>query len=178
MHATICDCFADTVQNAIEAGASRIEASLAENGVTVKVVIKDNGKGMDDDMLKRVWDPFYSEAGKHDKRRVGLGLPLLRQMVEAAGGSLSLESKRGLGTCLSYSFDAKHFDTPPLGDLPGTLLTLMNYDGNFELCFSRERADKSYTICRSELQEALGDLCDASNLVLARSFLRDLESDL
>ncbi len=178
MHATICDCFADTVQNAIEAGASRIEASLAENGVTVKVVIRDNGKGMDADTLKRVWDPFFSEAGKHDKRRVGLGLPLLRQMVEATGGSLSLDSALGCGTCLSYSFDAKHLDTPPLGDLPGTLVTLMNYDGDFELCFSHERFGKSYTICRSELHEALGDLCEASNLVLAREFLRDQESDL
>lgn len=178
MHATICDCFADTVQNAIEAGASRIEASLAENGETVKVVIQDNGKGMDTETLKRVWDPFYSEAGKHDHRRVGLGLPLLRQMVEATGGSLSLDSARGRGTCLSYSFDATHLDTPPLGDLPGTLLTLMNYDGDFDLCFSHTRGDKSYTVCRSELQEALGDLCDASNLVLARDFLRDQESDL
>ena len=92
MHATICDCFADTVQNAIEAGASRIDAELTENGETVKVVIKDNGKGMDEAVLKRVWDPFYSEAGKHDKRRVGLGLPLLRQMVEATGGKLTLDS--------------------------------------------------------------------------------------
>ena len=178
MHATICDCFADTVQNAMEAGASRIDAELTENGETVKVVIKDNGKGMDEAVLKRVWDPFYSEAGKHDKRRVGLGLPLLRQMVEATGGKLTLESKPGCGTLLEYSFDAKHLDTPPLGDVPGTVLTLMNYDGSFELCFSHTRGDRSYTICRSELQEALGDLRDASSLVLARDFLRDQESDL
>lgn len=178
MHATLCDTFADTVQNAIEAGASRIDAGLCENGETVKVWIRDNGKGMDEGALKRVWDPFHSEPGKHDKRRVGLGLPLLRQMVEATGGSLSLNSKRGVGTELEYSFNARHLDAPPMGDIPGTLITLMNYEGSFEFCFRHTRGEKSYTVCRSELLEALGDLRDASSLVLARQFLRDQESDL
>lgn len=178
MHATICDTFADTVQNAIEAGASRIDAELCENGDTVKVLIRDNGKGMDDDTLSRVWNPFYSEPGKHDRRRVGLGLPLLRQMVEATGGTLSLDSRRGVGTELEYSFNAKHLDAPPMGDVAGTLTTLMNYEGRFELCFRHARGAKSYTVCRSELLEALGDLQDASSLVLARQFLRDQESDL
>lgn len=178
MHATLCDYFADTVQNAIEAGASRIDAGLCENGETVKVLIRDNGKGMDETALKRVWDPFYSEPGKHDRRRVGLGLPLLRQMVEATGGSLALKSERGAGTELEFCFNARHLDAPPMGDVPTTLITLMNYEGPFELCFRHARGEKAYTVCRSELLEALGDLHDASSLVLARQFLRDQESDL
>ncbi len=178
MHATICDCLADTVQNAIEAGATRIEVRLEENAEAVKVVIRDNGKGMDDATLARVWDPFFTEPGKHARRRVGLGLPLLRQMVEAADGAFSLESKPGAGTTLAFSFAAKHLDTPPLGDLPGTLLTLMGYDGGFDLVFRRVRGDRSYEVRRVELQEALGDLAESGNLALARAYLRDQESDL
>ncbi|MGI5869641.1 MAG: ATP-binding protein [Kiritimatiellia bacterium] len=178
MHATICDCLADVVQNAIEAGATLVEAKLEENDDAVKLWVKDNGKGMDDATLARVWDPFFTEPGKHDRRRVGLGLPLLRQMVEAADGDFSLESESGVGTTLAFSFDAKHLDTPPLGDLPGTLLTLFCYDGDFDLVFSRSLGDQSYEVRRRELQEVLGELAESGNLVLTRDFLRSQETDL
>jgi hypothetical protein len=178
VHATICDCLADVVQNAIEAGATLVEAKLEENDDAVKLWVKDNGKGMDDATLARVWDPFFTEPGKHDRRRVGLGLPLLRQMVEAADGDFSLESESGVGTTLAFSFDAKHLDTPPLGDLPGTLLTLFCYDGDFDLVFSRSLGDQSYEVRRRELQEVLGELAESGNLVLTRDFLRSQETDL
>lgn len=178
MHATICDCFTDAVQNAIEAGATQIEAAIIEDGETVKISIKDNGKGMNTDVLKRVWDPFYTEPGKHAGRRVGLGLPLLRQMAEAAGGTVAIDSQSGRGTALMCSFAADHFDTPPLGDMAGTAMILMNTDGAFELCLTHRRGLNTYTVCRSELQEALGDLQDVANLVWMRNFFKDLESDL
>ena len=98
MHATISDAICDTVQNSIEAGARHIALTVAEDGRMIRVDVKDDGKGMDEATRARVWDPFYTEPGKHDRRRVGLGLPLLRQMAEAAGGAVSLESAKGAGT--------------------------------------------------------------------------------
>lgn len=178
MHATICDCFTDAVQNAIEAGALAIEAAIKEDGKTVGMVIKDNGKGMCAEVRRRVWDPFYSEPDKHPGRRVGLGLPLLRQMAEAAGGTIILDSEPGQGTTLECSFAADHLDTPPLGDVPGTATVLMNTDGDFELLFTRTRGTKTYAVRRSELQEALGDLRDVENIILMRRFFRDQEADL
>ena len=178
MHATICDCLADAVQNAIEAGATRIEAVLEEDDEAVRITVRDDGKGMDGATLARVWDPFFTEPGKHARRRVGLGLPLLRQMAEATGGEVSIDSKPGAGTTLACRFAAKHLDTPPLGDVPGTLLALMGYGGSFDLVFRRVRGDRSYEVRRVELQEALGDLAESGNLALARAYLRDQESDL
>ena len=96
MHATIADVIADTAQNSIEAGASQIDVTLVEDGATIAVAIADNGKGMDEATKQRAFDPFFSEAGKHDKRRVGLGLPILKQLCEACGGNLSLESEKGV----------------------------------------------------------------------------------
>ncbi len=178
MHATLCDYLADIVQNAIEAGASVIGMDVAEDDGQVMVKVTDNGKGMDADAQARLWDPFYSEAGKHAFRRVGLGLPLLRQAVEATGGKLALDSVPGAGTTVRFTLPARHLDTPPIGDLPGTLLGLMTHDGDYDLRLRRKRGGRDYAVSRAELTEALGDLRRAENLVLARDFLRGQEADL
>ncbi len=178
MHATICDYIADTVQNSIEAGAGRIDARLTENGDTVEITVKDNGKGMDEETLGRVWNPFYTEEGKHDKRRVGLGLPLLRQTVEATGGGFTIESEPGKGTEIVYCFGATHPDTPPLGNVAATVVSLMNYACDCDIRFTHTIGPESYSIEKSELEDALGDLREASNLVLAKAFLKDQESGL
>ena len=81
MHASIADIIADTAQNAIEAGAARIQVELTEDGKMIRVAIRDDGKGMDEATQRRAFDPFYTEPGKHDKRKVGLGLPILKQVV-------------------------------------------------------------------------------------------------
>ena len=178
MHATIADVIADTAQNSIEAGASRVDVTLVEDGATVSVVIADNGKGMDEATRARAFDPFFSEAGKHDKRRVGLGLPILKQLCEACGGGLSLESEKGVGTTLSYHFDAKSIDLPPMGDLADTLTTLFNYPGAFELVFTHRTPKGEYSISRSELSEAVGGLDSVEGLALAKEFLRGQEDEL
>ena len=178
MHATISDVICDTVQNSIEAGAKKIRLTISEDGGMIRVDIGDDGKGMDEATQARVWDPFYTEPGKHDKRRVGLGLPLLRQIAESTGGSVSLKSRKGVGTELSYSFAAGNVDTPPMGDLAGTLLSLFNYDGAFDLAYTHTRGGESWSVSRSELLEAVGSLQDAQGLSLAARFLREQEEAL
>ena len=178
MHATLTDVIADTAQNSIEAGAKRIEVSIVEDGSTISVSIADNGKGMDEATRRKAFDPFFTEAGKHDKRRVGLGLPILKQLCEMCGGGVSLESERGVGTTLRYSFDANNIDLPPMGDLPGALLTLFNYPGDFELVFTHRRGGEEYTIARSELADAVGGLDSVEGLSLAREFLAGQEESL
>ena len=178
MHATLTDVIADTAQNSIEAGAKRIEVSVVEDGSTISVAIADNGKGMDEATRRKAFDPFFTEAGKHDKRRVGLGLPILKQLCEMCGGGVSLESEKGVGTTLRYSFDANNIDLPPMGDLPGALLTLFNYPGDFELVFTHRRGGEEYAIARSELAEAVGGLDSVEGLSLAREFLESQEASL
>ena len=62
----------------------------------VAVTISDNGCGMDENTLKRAFDPFFSSrtAG----RRRGMGLSKALRWVEASGGSIRLESRPGQGT--------------------------------------------------------------------------------
>lgn len=178
MHATIADVIADTAQNSIEAGASRVEVSLVEDGVTVSVRIADNGKGMDEATQRRAFNPFYTEPGKHDKRRVGLGLPILKQLCDATEGGLSLESAPGRGTTLSYHFRADHVDLPPMGDIAAMVLMLFNYPGEFELVFTHRKGGEEYEIARSELADAVGGLESVEGLTLAKEFLASQESAL
>ena len=176
MHATLADVIADTAQNSIEAGAKNIEVSLIEDGTTISVRIKDNGKGMDEDTLKRAFNPFYTEPGKHDKRRVGLGLPILKQLCEETDGDVSLSSTPGVGTTLDYHMSAKHIDLPPMGDLVEMVLMLFNYPGDFELVFTHRKGAVDYTISRRELADAVGGLETPDGLSLAREFLESQEN--
>ena len=178
MHATLTDVIADTAQNSIEAGAKLVDVSLVEDGSTIAVAIADDGKGMDEATRRRAFDPFFSEAGKHDKRRVGLGLPILKQLCEMCGGGVSLESEKGVGTTLRYHFDAGNIDLPPMGDIPSALLTLFNYPGDFELVFKHRKGAEEYSIARSELAEAVGGLDSVEGLSLAREFLESQEASL
>ena len=178
MHATIADVIADTAQNSIEAGATRVEVALVEDGVTVSVRIADNGKGMDEATQRRAFNPFYTEPGKHDKRKVGLGLPILKQLCEATDGDLSLESAPGRGTTLSYHFRADHVDLPPMGDIAAMVLMLFNYPGEFELVFTHRKGGEEYAISRSELADAVGGLESVEGITLAKEFLESQESAL
>ena len=178
MHATIADVIADTAQNSIEAGATRVEVALVEDGVTVSVRIADNGKGMDEATQRRAFNPFYTEPGKHDKRKVGLGLPILKQLCEATDGGLSLESTPGRGTTLSYHFRADHVDLPPMGDIAAMVLMLFNYPGEFELVFTHRKGGEEYAISRSELADAVGGLESVEGITLAKEFLESQESAL
>lgn len=178
MHATLSDIIADTAQNSIEAGASRIEVAVTEANGRIGVRIADNGKGMDAAAVGRAFDPFCTEAGKHDRRKVGLGLPLLKQTCEACGGDVRLTSEKGVGTTLTYSFDAASIDLPPMGNLPETALALFNYPGDFELIFSHSRGGESYEVSRHELADAVGGLESAEGLSLAREFLQSQEGSI
>ena len=178
MHASIADVVADTAQNSIEAGAKNIAVSLVEDGAYVSVSIEDDGKGMDEATRRRVFDPFFTEAGKHDRRRVGLGLPILKQLCEATGGDLELKSEKGVGTSLRYRFEAGHHDLPPMGDIAGMALALFNYPGDFELRLVRRRHGGEYSVSRSELLDALGALDSVETLAMAREFLESQEESL
>ncbi len=178
MHATISDVIADTAQNSIEAGARNISLVLQEAGGRISVSIKDDGKGMDAETLGKAFNPFYTEAGKHDKRKVGLGLPILKQLCESTGGGVSLTSEKGVGTQLSYHFDAGNIDLPPMGDLVEMVVMLFNYPGDFDLVFTHAKGGDSYSISRLELSEAVGGLESVEGIALAKEFLQSQEDAL
>jgi hypothetical protein len=178
MHATVCDYLADLVQNAIEAGAMCITLNLRTGKERWVARVRDNGKGMDMARLAQARDPFFTEPGKHDRRRVGLGLPLLDQAVTAMGGALRLRSRPGVGTSVTFCFNPAHIDAPPLGNLPSTLSGLMTFEGGYDLIVRRAAPAGCYRISRNELIHALDNLVEAENIQLATRYIASQEASL
>lgn len=178
MHFAVCDFLLDLVQNSVEAGAKTIRVSIEEEHNELKATVEDNGKGMDEGELEKAKDPFYTDGIKHSKRKVGLGIPFLLQSLSLAGGSNEFSSRKGEGTSLSFSFPADGVDTPPMGDVPGLILSAMCFDGDYELIVRRWAPTRGvdYEIRRSEIIDAVGPLTDAGALVSVREFLASQEA--
>jgi signal transduction histidine kinase len=80
-------------------------------GMTARLVVSDNGPGMDAKAQARAFDRFSRTAQATRGGALGLGLPLARQLVEAHGGTLSLLSEPGQGTVVTMTLPRK---MPPL----------------------------------------------------------------
>ena len=84
-------------------GEIRLEAEGDAERVLIRV--SDNGVGISKQDLPRVFDRFdrVHEAGVRGEAALGLGLPLTRQFVEAHGGTVELQSKKGKGTVVTLT---------------------------------------------------------------------------
>jgi len=84
------------LKNAYESGSPPGEIALsvhraADEGSVLRVM--DRGRGMDEEVMARALLPFYSSKASG----TGLGLPLCREILEAHGGRLRLQSRAGGG---------------------------------------------------------------------------------
>ena len=133
----------DVVENGIRAGGSRIVIEIVEDQSLDKltVYIEDNGKGMDQDTMKKALDPFFTTKGG---KRVGLGLPLLAQSAQEAGGKLKLESQEGHGTKVTAEFQLSHPDIKPLGNMMETIMTLLAGNPTTQFIFNYVKGDEHY----------------------------------
>ncbi len=146
----------DLVQNSVAAQAKhiRIEVKLDPENDRLTVVIADDGTGMSDELLKKVTSPFVTTR---KTRKVGLGLPMIRQLCEMCEGTFQIESRLGEGTRLELSFRMSHIDLPPMGSLPDTMLSLVNgspEDVDFELSYAK--GGEGFEFSTSEIREVLG----------------------
>jgi signal transduction histidine kinase len=103
-HDRMMQVFANLLANAIkfspEGGKVWVRVERAEGRAFC--IVGDTGPGIPDAMLERVFERFW-QAGKDDRRGLGLGLYISRCIVEAHGGTIWAESKMGEGSRLSFT---------------------------------------------------------------------------
>lgn len=144
----------DIVQNSISAGADLIEVKITESEKDdiFQLIISDNGKGIPADLIERVTDPYVTSR---TTRKVGLGLPLLKQHAESTGGSLKITSETGVGTKVIGTFGLAHFDRQPLGDISGTMVLLAAANLNIRFIYSHTTAVGTFIFDTREVNEML-----------------------
>jgi two-component system cell cycle sensor histidine kinase PleC len=86
-------------------GRIRIDARLNEQG-GVSLSVTDSGIGIEEEDLDDVLQPFNQGSNAHQTVQpgTGLGLPIVKSLVELHGGRLTIESKRGAGTIVTVEF--------------------------------------------------------------------------
>ncbi|OQX42924.1 MAG: hypothetical protein B0D88_05710, partial [Candidatus Sedimenticola endophacoides] len=78
----------------------RIEVVMRRQGEReVRVEVRDNGEGMNEELLLRIFDPFYTT--KEPGKGTGLGLYICRNIIDGLKGSLECASVEGEGTCFT-----------------------------------------------------------------------------
>jgi len=144
----------DIAENSLSAGATRIRIAIDEDlkNDVLKIVVEDNGKGMDAETLARITDPFVTSR---TTRQVGLGIPFFKAAAEACDGALILQSQPGAGTTMQVTFKHSHIDRMPLGDITSTLLTLIIGTPDIHWVFEYQVNEETFVFDDKVIKETL-----------------------
>ena len=160
----------DIAQNSIKAEAECLRIvvieDLASDKLTIK--IKDDGTGMDSETVSKVIDPFYTTR---TTRKVGLGIPLFKTSAEQCDGYFEIKSNLGAGTEIIAVFKHGHIDRVPLGNMPDTIVTIINGCDNMDLIYTHTFNGLTFTLNTKEIKKLL-DGVPISNLDVI-SWLRE-----
>jgi CheY-like chemotaxis protein len=117
------------LQNAVEAGAKSVTVNAKPSEVRgeLEIEIEDDGSGMSDEVVQKVWSPFYTTRGITHH---GLGLPAAMHVVSQSQGRIALVSKEGKGTTVVMFLRGKRVDPeiPQAGNVESILLIDDNDD--------------------------------------------------
>lgn len=146
----------DLIQNSVEAGARTVEVVVEDRpgDPEIKITIKDDGRGMSEDLCARAADPFVTTR---KTRKVGLGLPLLKQVAQSCGGDISIESEPGKGTIVRAWFLRDNIDLPPLGDVGSSVAVAVATNPEIRFIYRHEGA-RQFMFDSAEIKQILGDV--------------------
>ena len=99
----------------IDVSVTELEAS-PEHVATYRIIVKDNGIGMSEDYLPHIFEAFSREHSSTEVRveGTGLGLPIVKSLLDMMGGTIAVESRLGEGTKMTVEVSF------PIADQTGT----------------------------------------------------------
>ena len=153
----LADNIMDIAQNSISAGASLTEVHIrvSHQDDRITFVFKDDGCGMSAEMVQTVMEPFTTSR---KTRKVGLGLPLLKQTAEMTGGEISITSAVGVGTEVTASFGLGHIDRPPMGDVAGAWFSLVVMNPETDFLFTYDYDGQAFTFDTRVIRETVAPI--------------------
>lgn len=169
----------DVAENSVRANASLVEITVEEDTAAdrLAIVIRDNGKGMTPEQVQTVIDPFYTTR---TTRKVGLGVPFFRMAAQLSGGDLTIQSQVGAGTTVTATFGLTNIDRMPLGDMNGTISTLVQCNPHIDWVYTRRRDGREMVMDTRQFREVLGEvpLDSPEVLVFLRDYLQENTAEL
>ena len=149
----------NVIENAIKYTAEgRVEVRVAREAEWGIVVVRDTGIGISAEFLPSVFDEFSQEVSGYGRRYegTGLGLSLAKKFVEASGGRIAVESKKGRGSAFTLVFPLAGA-TPPAA--AGPLPILLVEDDRMTREYMRTLLGRGYVVhTASDAPEALAVL--------------------
>ena len=140
--------------------STRAKASLVEIGISIDtkedvmtLVINDDGCGMTKEQVAHVEDPVFTTR---TTRKVGLGVPFLKEAAIAANGTFSIESEVGKGTRVRATFQYSNIDRMPIGDISRTIQQLVIYHPDIDFLYSYYYDGASFNLDTRQMREILG----------------------
>ncbi|MDD6735107.1 MAG: ATP-binding protein [Clostridiales bacterium] len=144
----------DIAKNSVKAKANLIEITVnedIENNLLI-IDINDDGCGMSEEFLKTVKDPFSTTR---TTRKVGMGISLFEAAANQCGGELDISSKEGEGTKMHVTFTYDHIDRAPLGDMAGTVTTLVSGSPDIDFLYRHIINGKEFVMDTREVRREL-----------------------
>lgn len=93
------------LNNAVRYGGGHIWVTLRRDGADAVLSVRDDGAGIPADLQDKIWQRFYqADASRSGESGAGLGLPMVRQIAALHGGTVTLDSAPGKGSCFTFRF--------------------------------------------------------------------------
>lgn len=162
----------DIVENSVKAEAKIVYIDVIGKDNVLTISIKDDGKGMSEEFLSRVTDPYTTTR---TTRKVGMGLPFLKMEAEMAGGTFDIRSKLGEGTTVTTTFAIDHIDRPPLGDLGETMSILISNGDEVDYVLHFVFNETDFVFDTRELKEQLDGvpMDEPEVLLFIKNYIRE-----
>ncbi|RKN83926.1 ATP-binding protein [Paenibacillus ginsengarvi] len=123
-----------------------VTVTAAERGGTIEVTVRDTGQGMDELQLPHIFEPFRTFETNTGQHGFGLGLPIVKQLVELQNGTISVQSTPGAGTSFTFTLPAAERGSKrALTDDRGSRLPVKTAEYTFPTPYYSERKG-NYTV--------------------------------
>ena len=139
----------------------------------MKIIITDNGKGISEDKLSTITDPFVTSR---TTREVGLGLSFFKTAAENANGFFKIYSKEGQGSKVITEFEYDHIDRAPLGDIAASVSNFIAANGDqLDFVYHHLYQNEEFTLDSRQIKSELEDISIQSPAVVSwvREFIEE-----